>query len=71
MTVEELAKLVIDHMEFHKINVGSWLPDPQNPTKLCNILQQDLEYVPFWVVNHFSTQIAKNDAYSKNNMTYG
>ena len=38
MTAEELAKFVINHMEFIGMDLEFWLPDPQNPTKLCNIL---------------------------------
>ena len=44
MSVEELAKLVIDFMEFHGMDSEFYLPDPCDPNELCYIFQEDLEY---------------------------
>ena len=71
MTVEELAELVIDHMEFHGMDTELWLLDLQSTTKLCNSLQEDSKYAPIRVINHFCMQLAKYDDCSENNMTYG
>ena len=39
MTVKELAKLVMDHMEFHCMDAEFWLPDP---TKSNQIVQHSM-----------------------------
>ena len=38
MTVEDLAEMVIDPMEFHGLESEFYLPDPQDSTCLCYIL---------------------------------
>ena len=59
MTVKELLEIVINFLEFHGMDMEFYLPDPQYPTKLCFILQEDSEYSPSWVVKYFkSTHVA-------------
>ena len=41
MTVEDLAEMVIAHMEFHGLDSELYLPDPQNFTHLCYIVCED------------------------------
>ena len=53
MTVKELSEIIIDFLEFHRMDTEFYLLDPQDPTKLCFILQEDLEYSLSWVVKYF------------------
>ena len=46
MTVEELLEIIIDRFEFHELDTEFYLPEPQDPTKPCYILQEDSEYSP-------------------------
>ena len=41
MTAEELSEMIIDHMEFHGIDMEFCLPDPKDASKVCNILCED------------------------------
>ena len=72
LTIEQFAEMVADHMEFHGMDSEFYLPDPQDPTRLVDILQEDSEFTPTWVVNHFRTGMAMTppqyDDYSTNNM---
>ena len=72
LTIEQLAEMVADHMEFHGMDSEFYLPDPQDPTRLVDILQEDSEFTPAFVVNHFRTGMGATsplyDDYSTNNM---
>ena len=47
-----------------------YLPDPQDPTKLCFILWEDLEYSPSWVSSIIKSNMLEYDNYTTNNMDY-
>ena len=72
LTIKELAEMVADHMEFHRMDMEFYLPDLQDPTCLVNILQEDMEFPHIRVVNHFKRALAASppvyDDYSTNNM---
>ena len=72
LTLEQFAELVSEHMEFHGMDAEFYLPDPQNPTQLVNILHEDSEFSPAYVVTHFRNALAAStplyDDYSTNNM---
>ena len=70
MTVKELLESIINFLEFHGMEVEFYLPDPQDPTKLCFILWEDLEYSLSWVVKYFKTNMLQYDSYATNNMDY-
>ena len=59
-------------MEFHRMDVEFYFPDLQEPTNLINILQEDAEFTPTRMVNHFQTALEATpplyDDYSTNNM---
>ena len=68
ITVEELAKLVLDHVEFCRMDSEFYLPDPQDPSHLCYILRDNAEFTPATVVKHFQNNSGLYDNYSTNNM---
>ena len=59
ITAEELSELIINHMEFHGMDMEFYLLDPQDASKVCNILQEDSKYLPMWVIQ-FSKIILLN-----------
>ena len=67
-TVEELAELVFDHVEFGRMDSEFYLPDPQDPSHLCYILRDNTEFTPATVVKHFRNNSGLYDNYSTNNM---
>ena len=72
LTIEQFAEMVSEHVEFHGMDAEFYLPDPQNPTQLVNILHEDSEFSPAYVVTHFRNAQAATtplyDDYSTNNM---
>ena len=72
LTIKQFAEMVADHMEFHGMDSEFYLPDPQDPTRLVDILQEDSEFTPAFVVNHFRNGMGATtplyDDYSTNNM---
>ena len=45
-----------------------YLPDPQDPSRLCYILRDNAEFTPATVVKHFQNNSGLYDNYSMNNM---
>ena len=68
ITIEELAELVLDHVEFCGMDLEFYLPDPQDPSHLCYILRDNAEFTPATVVKHFQNNSGLYDNYSTNNM---
>ena len=68
ITVEELAELVLDHDEFCGMDSEFYLPDPQDPSRLCYILRDNAELTAATVVKHFRDNSGLYDNYSMNNM---
>ena len=67
-TIEELAELILDHVEFCRMDSEFYLPDPQDPSRLCYILRDNTEFTPATVVKHFQNNSGLYDNYSTNNM---
>ena len=44
LTLEQLADMVADHVEFHGMDSKFYLPDPQDPMHLCYIFQEDSKF---------------------------
>ena len=53
LMIEQLADMVANHVEFQGMDAEFYLPDPQDPSCLCYIFQEDSEFTPTWVVNYF------------------
>ena len=68
ITVEELAELLLDHVEFCGMDSEFYLPDLQDPSHSCHILQDNAEFTPATVVKHFRNNSGLYDNYSMNNM---
>ena len=52
------------------MDMGFYLPDPQDPTRLHFILREDSEYSPSWVMKYFKSNMLQYDNYAMNNMDY-
>ena len=70
ITAEELSELIINHMEFHGMDMEFYLPDPQDASKVCNILQEDSKYLPMWVIQYFKDNSSQHVNYSTNSMDF-
>ena len=68
LTLGEYAEHIINHLEFHGMDSEFYLPYPQDVSKVCFILQEDIEYSPSWVVKYFQDNPTSYDNYSTNNM---
>ena len=70
MTTKQLIELVRDHLQFNRMDSKFYLPDLQDPKKLCFSIKDDSEFTTTGVVDHFMPNLILYDAYSKNNMKY-